>query len=293
MRIPLLLILMMLSIAGCRPSGSSQPTPSGPYSGDSWSDVLQNEVGTLTAVYVPAEGFAYVDTDGNLTGVTIDLLHEFVTFVQQTYSVKVELRFVEETNWRTFYSDVAASADGVIGMGNVTITEARRSELRFSLPYMTNIASLITHQDAPEIPQLELLGEVWSGRTALAFDGTLHEERLRSMVKEYYPEAQIALAQSNDEIIDRLSQEDRYFAYIDLYNYWRAVDRGAPLRRHPVGDESAEQFGYILPLQTTWGEALDAWVNADGGLVATTRYREIMEVHLGTELARTLILAAE
>ena len=291
MRLSVLLILFVL--VGCGSSENESVPASSPHTGDTWADVVQNGGGKLTAVYVPAEGFAYRDGNGNLTGVTIDLLHEFTAFVESTYNVNVELSFVEETNWRTFYRDVAASDDGVIGMGNVTITDARRSELRFSLPYMTNIASLITHEDAPEIADLQDMGEIWAGRTALAFDGTLHEERLRALVEHHYPDAQVDLAQSNDEIIERLSEADQYFAYIDLYNYWRAVDRGAPLRRHPAGDEAAEQFGYILPLSTTWGEPLDAWFNAGNGLLETSRYREIMEAHLGAELARTLMQAAE
>jgi putative glutamine transport system substrate-binding protein len=291
MRLSVLLILLLL--AGCGSSDDEYIPAMSPHTGDSWADVLQNGGGTLTAVYVPAEGFAYRDTNGNLTGVTIDLLHEFTAFAQRIYDVNVELRFVEETNWRTFYHDVAASDDGVIGMGNVTITDIRRSELRFSLPYMTNIASLITHEDAPEIADLRDLGQIWTGRTALAFDGTLHEERLRALVENFYPDAQVDLAQSNDAIIELLSEADRYFAYIDLYNYWRAVDRGAPLRRHPAGDEAAEQFGYILSLSTTWGEPLDAWFNAGSGLLETSRYREIMESHLGVELAQTLMKAAE
>ncbi|MCC5925640.1 MAG: transporter substrate-binding domain-containing protein [Bacteroidetes bacterium] len=282
----------------------SGPAEQPPYTGDSWTDVQQRGHGTLTAVYVPAEGFAYFpnsltydDTtipqtemqENLLTGVTVELLRDFAVFVRQEYGVDLTLNFVEETNWRTFYADVAASKDGVIGMGNVTITEARRSELAFSLPYMTNIASLITHENAPLLEDLSQMGAVWSGRTALAFEATLHEERLRALTDAYYADAAIELVRSNDEIIDRLSEGDRYFAYIDLYNYWRAAERGAPLKRHPAGDESAEEFGYIMPLGTTWQPVLDAWFNADGGLTSTPRYRAIMEEHLGSVLAGILL----
>lgn len=280
---PLYVILMLVLIGfGCTPQDSGESTSTPPYAGDTWQEVLTQGSGVLTAVYVPAEGFAYLDNDGQLTGVTVELLRDFTRFARQEFGVEVTLNFVEETHWRTFYADVAASADGVIGMGNVTITEARRNELAFSLPYMTNTASLITHQDAPALDELSLIGERWSGRTALAFEGTLHEERLRALAEAYYPEAVFETVRSNDEIIARLSEGDRYFAYIDLYNVHRAVRRGAPLQHHPVGDDSDETFGYIMPLGSSWQEPLDAWMSADGGLTNSDRYREIMARHLGS-----------
>jgi len=269
-----------------------ETTPRGDIlSGDSWPQVKEHGEGTLTAVYVPAAGFAYRDDDGQLTGVTVELLRAFADFVSDRHDVELTLDFVREENWRTFYNDIVDAEDGVIGMGNVTITEERREELAFSPPYMTNIASLITHRDAPPLTHMEDLEAVLGGRTALAFEGTLHEERLRALADRYYPGARFQMAGSNDEIIELVGSGDRYFAYIDLYNYWRAVDDGAPLQRHRAGDEAAEQFGYIMPLATSWKPVIGEFFEHNGGIVSTRHYREIMETHLGTRLAEILLEA--
>ena len=268
----------------------SNPNPNpGQLSGDPWPLVLEQGSGTLTAVYVPAEGFAYQDDDGHLTGVTVELMRAFAVFVSERHEVELTLAFVREENWRTFYRNIVDADDGVIGMGNVTITEKRRKELAFSPPYMTNIASLITHRDAPELTRLQDLGTVLAGRTALAFEGTLHEERLRALTDRYYPDAPFRMSGSNDEIIELANSGDRYFAYIDLYNYWRAVDGGAPLQRHEAADESAEQFGYIMPLSTSWVPVLKEFFEAGGGLTSDSRYRAIMKEHLGARLAEILL----
>ena len=264
----------------------------GKLAGDSWDKVRERGFGTLKAIYVPAEGFAYRDKDGKLTGVTVDLLRDFAGFSSERYDISLSIEFIGEENWRDFYRMVVDAGDGVIGMGNVTITEERREELVFSPPYMTNIASLITHADAPELESLEYLGEVLAGRTALAFEGTLHEERLRELTSKFYPEVKFRMARSNDEIIELVSSSDHYFAYIDLYNYRRAADRGKALQRHKAGDEAAEQFGYIMPLKTSWETVIAEYFEHGPGLIHSDRYRKVLEKHLGTRLSDILLDAA-
>ena len=271
---------------------SCSVTESKDDAGDPWPVVRERGYGTLKALYVPAEGFAGFDDDGRLTGVTVELLEDFAVFVGNRYGIELDILFEEEQDWGVFYRRMAEGSDGIIGFGNVTITEERREELSFSPPYMTNVASLISHRDAPELLRFEDMPATFSGRTALAFEGTLHEERLRELIERYYPDAGMAWAHSNDEIVERVAAGDNYFAYIDLYNYRRATERGAPLKRHRLADEAAEEFGYIMPLETSWEGVIVEYFMADGGLTGTARYREIMERHLGPELAAVLMEAA-
>ncbi len=279
----LLALAAVLFFASCRQKGSET------IAGDPWEVVLQRGHGKLAAYYVPAGGFAYMCDEGMLTGVTVDILKDFSQFVMDAYGVELEIRFMEEADWSIFYRKIAEGKDGMIGMGNVTITGERMQELTFSPPYMTNIASLITHEDAPRLQRLNELGDTFEGRKALAFEGTLHENRLRTLTGSFYPDAEIKMAHTNDEILERVAESDRYFAYIDLYNYRRASDRGMPLQRHPVADEAAEQFGYIMPLETTWDGVIKEYFKHDGGLLNSQRYRYIMETHLGKELASLLL----
>ena len=280
-----IIIIILVTFQGCGEYHQQE------LSGDKWEDVKDDGYGTLAALYVPAEGFAYHDDEGQLTGVTVELLQDFARFLSQEHEVLLQINFIEEENWSQFYDDVADGEDGLIGFGNVTITEERREELTFSPPYMTNIASLITHEDVPELESFENLPETFSGLDALAFEGTLHEDRLRHLIDSYHPEAAIDFATSNDEIIEKVSAEPRYFAYIDIYNYWRAAGDGVALKRHETGDEAAEQFGYIMPLDTSWDEIITEYFEHDGGLLQTERYREIMERHLGEHLAGLLMEA--
>lgn len=255
----------------------------------SWAEVREQGEGVIELAYVPSEGFSYKDEGGRLTGVTIELIRDFVEFVNREYDVNVILRTQAIGSFTEFYNYVKESDSGVFGVANVTITEQRREELQFSPAYMTNIATLITHLDIEEISVFEEIPERFAGLDALAFEGTLHEVRLRQIIEDWNPEAGIEFAHSNGEIIERTSEGNRYFAYVDIYNYWRAVERGEPLRRHAAGDEASEQFGVISPVTSDWGEVMNQFFESDGGYIQSGRFRSLMREHLGEELAELLI----
>jgi hypothetical protein len=287
------------ALAACGPGVRTSPLPdTSPAAaaerdaGDSWTFAQRNGSGMITVLYVPAEGFAYREEDGNLTGVTVELVRDFVAWVREEHGVELALRLSEEPDWSTFYTRVRDGTGGVFGLGNVTITEERKRELQFTPPYMTNVAVLVTHHDVPELGTLADVGERFAGLAALAFGGTLHERRLRALREAHLPDAPLEFAGSNAEILARVAEGGR-FAYVDGYNYWRAVAAGAPLRRHAVADDPGETFGIILPPGSDWAAPWTAFFAAGGGYTASPRYREILVQHLGEALADVLLGAGE
>lgn len=237
--------------------------------------------------YVPATGFAYRDADGRLTGVTIELLRDFTAHASTRLGRPIEPCWVEYTDWRVFYAAVSRGDGGVMGVGNVTITEARRAELAFSPPYLHNIAVLVTHEAIPELPAMEEIGGHFDGLTALPFAGTLHAARLEAIAARWMPGMVSREVLSNDVLIDLLA-EGGHFGYVDAYNFWRAVDAGKPLRRHAVGDDGDEAFGVILPLDSDWLPALEAFFRSGDGYIRSERYRGHLRTHLGPALADLL-----
>jgi len=260
----------------------------GPIEGDTFEQGKQRGYATLKIVYVPAPGFAYLDENGELTGVTVNIMQEFADFVLYSQGIEIDYEFITETDFSTFYNKVKNSKHGVFGLGNVTITESRKQELKFSPPYMTNIAVLITHTDAPNLRELNSISSDFSELTALAFKSTLHEQRLKQLRETYWHDMPMAFANGNQEIIRRVSETVNYFSYIDIYNYWRAAESGAPLRIHPVADQASERFGIIMPLSNDWDEILRDFFEHGQGFRTSRTYRAIMEKHLGSELTDKL-----
>lgn len=255
---------------------------------DSWQTVEENNGGNVTLYYVPSDGFAYYNDYGILTGVTTEIFEDFVNWIKDEYDYAITVHYIEIDSWPDFYTTVKNFDSGVFGAGNVTITDERWEEIDFSPPYMTNIAVLITHKDTPELSAFNSMQEEFVHLRALAFEGTLHEDRINRFRNEYYPELEIDYAYSNNEIIERVAAANEYFAYIDVYNYWRAREAGIPLRRHIVGDEPSEQFGYILPNNSDWTPVISQFFIEGDGYLNSERYRVIMETHLGEELADLL-----
>jgi ABC-type amino acid transport substrate-binding protein len=291
------LVVAAMALQGCGlvPGGSRElagaSASAPPDRGDRWTETLATGTSTVTVLYVPADGWAYASEDGRLTGVTVEIMRHFTEYLRDRHAVEVSLRFVEEPHWTTFYQRVRGGTGGVFGLGNVTITEARRAELQFSPAYLTNVATLITHAVVPELRRLEDLPSTFAGLTALAFAGTLHEERLRRFEREYFPGLAIDLAGSNRAILDGV-EGGGYFAYVDVYNYYAARQAGAPLRHHPVADDPAEEFGVIMPLDSDWTPVIADFFEHDGGFRRTSAYRDLLVEHLGEEVAATLLQVA-
>lgn len=273
-----LVLLCVLSLAACTPVDF----------GSSWTHVQAAGEGTLRVLYVPDAGFAYEDEDGNLTGVTVEIVRDMAKWIEENHDVELDVDFVAEPNWRRFYTRIRNGHGGLLGIGNVTITEQRSQELHFSPPYLNNVAVLITHSGVDELQQLSDIGETLKDFRPLVFEGTLHQERLSNLRSSYHRSAEIVFASSNEEILERVIEGD-FYAYVDGYYFWKALNSGVPVMRHAVGDDPAEEFGIIYPLESDWENVIEDFFQAQGGYLNTPRYRDILSTHLGSAVVEMLL----
>jgi ABC-type amino acid transport substrate-binding protein len=283
---PVALLVMLLAMA-CARTEPAVPADAADDSAPMLAEARREGTATLRVIYVPADGFAYRGEDGQPTGVTVEIMRAFATWLASQQDLRVELDFVEETDWRTFYRRVRDGSGGVFGLGNVTITDARRQELQFSPAYMTNVAVLITHEAIDELTTLEDVPRAFGGLRPLGFEGTLHETRVRTLRDAWLPDVAVELAGSNAEILERVGA-GCCFAWIDGYNYWRARGQGAPLRRHAIGDDPAEEFGIIMPPDSDWPSLLAAFLGGPDGFRRSPEYDAVLVRHLGEALAAEL-----
>jgi ABC-type amino acid transport substrate-binding protein len=288
--IPLVLCAFLPAVQGC---GEEQaPSPENgveALEAPTFAQAREGGEATLRVIYVPSSGFAGRDEDDRLTGVTVELLRRFGDWVEEAHGIDVEMEFVEEPLWAVFYQRVRHSRGGVFGIGNVTITEPRRDELAFSPPYLSNVATLMTHADVPELEAMDEVAEAFAGMRGLSYPGTLHEQRLNELRRDRFPELQTVPVESNDELVEMTASGEGYFGYIDIYNFWRAVERGMPLRRHPVADDASEEFGVIMPRGSDWAPVMEAFFRAHDGVQESAWYRALLAEHLGEELATLLL----
>lgn len=244
--------------------------------------------GRVTVVFVSSEGWAYRSADGSPTGATVEILRDFFEWVEEREGIALDVTFEEEAEWARFYRRVRSGKGGVFGLGNVTITDERREELDFSPPYLNNVAVLITHRDVPEVNTMEEAEEAFAGFVAHPFRGTLHEERVNRLRERRIPGLRVIPLDSIEDILAAVSSGPDRLAWVDVYNFWRAQERGIPIRRQPAGDDASETLGFILPRGSDWTPLIHEFFEEGDGFRNSERYRHLLETHLGPGLTALL-----
>lgn len=252
------------------------------YTGDTWSSVKSAKSGTISLAYVETPSFVYKDKSGELTGICVDIMHDFVAWVNANKGVKLNSKFVGDgSSFRGMYDKTKASSGGVFGLGNVTITEERKREVKFSPPIITNFAILVTQPSAPTLAKLEDISKTLADFTAYTAKGTLNEKRIGDLRAKYFPAMKVSLTTTSQETLEKVFSDPKGLAYLDLAFYIEAVQLKKPVKRHPVGDKAAEQFGIVMPSNSDWGLVLEEFFKANGGYTNTKTYKEILIKHLG------------
>ena len=87
------------------------------YKGDSWAQVKAAGSGTLTVVYYEQAGLIQ-DVAGKPQGLCVDVLNDFVAFVQTKYQKKLTIQFAgKEPVFSEFLSETQKSTN-VLGVTN-------------------------------------------------------------------------------------------------------------------------------------------------------------------------------
>ncbi|MEM7550943.1 MAG: transporter substrate-binding domain-containing protein [Bacteroidota bacterium] len=259
------------------------------YKGDSWKSAQASGKATISMAYVETPGFVYKDGNGQLTGICIDIMKDFTNYVKENKGVDLEMRFVGDgASFSTMYNSVKGSSGGVFGLGNITIRESRKKEVKFSPPFITNFAILVTQNNVPTLSKMEDISTTFGGMTAYTAKGTTNAKRLLDIKKKHYPGMKVSYASSSPEALEKVLSDKSSFSYLDLAFYLDAVKRKKPLKRHPIGDQSTEKFGFTMPLNSDWQPIMEEFFAANGGYTESIAYKKILSKHLGVTGANLL-----
>jgi putative glutamine transport system substrate-binding protein len=265
----------------------------GQYAGDTWKQASKASSGTIALAYVQTPSFVYVDNAGKLTGICVDIMNDFTSWVKANKKVTLQTKFVGDgSSFRGMYDKVKVSKGGVFGLGNITITEERKKEIKFTAPFITNFAILITQSKVPTLNKLEDLPKNFAGLTGYTAKGTLNEKRVLELKEKYFPGMNITYTTTSQETLEKVFADPKGFAYLDLAFYLEAVQLKKNIKRHPIADKAAEQFGIIMPPNSDWTPVFDEFIKADGGYLNSSQYKSILVKHLG-ESGMKLMQSAE
>lgn len=261
-------------------------------SGDSYADAEITKKAKISVAYLIEDSFAFLDEKGNLSGVEGDIFNHFQNWLKNAKGIELDVTYFGESNFAKFYKMVQDGDGGVIGLGTVTILDRRRKEVKYSPPFMNNIAILATHSSIPTLTSLSNISTEFESLKGLAAKGTTLETYLIDLAKNYYPNVKLEYLPSQGEVAQKLVDDPSYFAYMDLSTFWPSYSKlKMPIKRHPAGDLSAETFGFIMPLNSDWDSILKEFFQIGSGYRSTLMYRNILVKHLGVEVTKMLEIA--
>lgn len=255
-------------------------------SGDSWELTEKRGVGRITITYIETPLFIYKNEAGKLSGLCVDILKEFILFLEKEKGVRVVLSvYKPNDDFNIFLSNVINAEGGVFGLANITITDTRKKVMKFTRPYIKNRALLASHKDLPTLYDLKDMPKAFAGCTAFTVRNSTFEQDLLELKQKYYPEMAIEYVSSAATLVYKIAETPNSFGKIDFPYYVEATQKELPVKVHPVGS-TFEDFGFIMPLNSDWKGVWDEFLERFTG---SESYRQLLIKHFGEGPARLLL----
>lgn len=258
-------------------------------SGDTWASAKAKKQGKITVTYTHAPKFTEMKS-GQHVGLCFAIMNEFVTYVKAKYRVSLILDYKDlpdDKNFDLFLKTVKVSKGGVFGLGDVTITDARKSDYNFGAPYFSNVAILTTSNKVPTLSSIANISTEFAGKIIVVQNGTTHETRANTL-KKNFPGLAIETTKGFFEANKKVAENTNYFTYIDFSTYLDVITKRIPLKRHEVGDQKGEDFGFIMPKNSDWSPVFNEFMTADGGFIKSVTYRKILIENLGNHVLKLM-----
>lgn len=256
----------------------------------SWADAQKKRQATIVVHYFQSPMFSYSASAKDAPkGICVDLMENFATYISTKKGVQIKIEYRGYDGFSKFYEATKNSPNGTFGIGSVTITDARKKEVRFSPPFINSANFLLSHNSVPTLRKMELMAKDFSGMTAYTAKNTTNATRLEAIKKQYMPTMPIKYLESSIEALKAVAQDPKGFTYLDFVYYNDALRDKLPIKRHPVGDFTGEQFGIIMPLSSDWQPLLEEFFSDKGANYRNSNeYKKSLNTHLGASAVKLL-----
>lgn len=259
------------------------------FTGDTWQSVKQKGSGTLSVVYYEGTGMVNKESNGEMTGLCVDILEDFAEFVKTKYGKSLQIKYVhQEKDWSKFLEIIADSKGGVVGLSNITITTERKKVMGFTPPFITNPMIMLTHEDAPKISNVSELKTTYKDYSVIVVEGTTHVDYAKAMKKIHNPDLKIIYGKTPAETMDRAAKDKNVFAIIDMTEYYYAVHNKLPLKRQPVTvSNNREKLGFALTKDSDWEVLWKEFLTPQ--YKKSAAYKEIITKNLGAQFTALIL----
>ena len=250
--------------------------------GDSWKKVKDSKKSTLEVKWYTSIPFIYENSKGELTGLEYELIKAFEKYLSQKHSIELKTNWIQSESFAAVISDVKSSqTNNIIGLSAFSITEDRKQQVKFTNSYLPDITVLVSSEGTPIVRQFDDVNDFLKDMIAVTIKETIYEHHLLQMKKELDSDFEIKYINSEENVLDHISQSDRMFGFIDLPIYLMWIKDGRDLTRQNFFTMRGIGYGIIMPLSSDLDQPFNEF------LIDPNSRKEITSIiskYLGTEL---------
>lgn len=252
----------------------------GQLKGDTYADAKSKGSASWVFTYAESPGFSS-KKNGKMTGITVDLMKKFEEYVEKKEGIDISITYQSKDpdNFTQFLEEVKKAQGGVFGLSNTTITEARKRIYSFSPAYITNIGMVLTHNSVPTLNSISEIADKFAGMTVVTIKNSTNEKWVMDIKSKYYPALKVEYVTSFGKAMNAIIADPKKFTNVDFTYYFEAIQNRQPVKRHPGGDESTEQFGIIMPKSNDWAPLLKEFMSDE--FIGSVEYKKIIADNLG------------
>lgn len=246
----------------------------------SYAEAQKTKTATWAFTYSEAPSYSSKQADGSVQGLAVDIMKKFGEFVNKTQGIAITYEFkgANSESFKKFLQEVKEGKGGVFGLGNVSITEARKKDYLFSPPFVKNISLLCTHKDVPTLESLDKASAAFANFKGVVVAGSTDEKRLLEFSTKYVPTTVITKVENNEEALSLILKDKKAYTALDFTFFLKKQKEGSPIKRHPAGDQATEDFGIIMPKSNDWSIPLSSFLTE---FLKSAEYKKLLLTHLG------------
>ena len=252
----------------------------------SFEEATANKKSEMNVYYFDNEPYAYKNDKGVLVGIEVDIMKSFVNWLKEEKGIELKLNFMLFNEFNTFYNEMRAAPINTIGLGSVTITDARSKEVKFSAPYLKNVSVLITDGSVPTARNEEDLKNDVLSLAPVTIKGSIHQTHLDELYKKEDMDREYVYVSDAIEIPMKIKESAKYYGYVDVISFWKYLKSNTDhyVKMHAIANKTNEVFGFVMPSLTDWDGAINEFFESGFGFTSTKEYHSILEKHLSFEI---------
>lgn len=248
----------------------------------SWEEAKTNKSASIDIYWYVSRPFIYENGNGTLTGIEYELVELFSEFLQEKHKVQLEANWKEARSFSNIMEEVnQASNPNTFGASAFSITPSRQEVLQFTDPYLPDIAVLVSSQGSAIVQTPEEIDQMMRQMEAVTIAGTTYENFLLDLQQRLSFEFELMYIDSDQNVLDKISQASNRFGYIDLPIYLMRIKRGGDLTRQNIFTIRGTGYGLIMPKDSDWAVPFNEFLQETK---YRTRIDAIFSEYLGPEL---------